>query len=106
MNDPKKLFVISAISRKDIAESLNNALESLGVSAGCESLDEPLTDEQLDRAYFAPDDPRLTDKVCQKIAALLYDADSQLGVLDEITSDTFNEFVANMPKKMFKRPAK
>jgi len=60
MNDPKKVFVINAITREDIAELLNNALEAVGVEA-------------TDVPGFAPADARLTDEVCQSIADRLSD---------------------------------
>lgn len=56
MGNPKKLFVVSAISRADIAKRLN---ESLG------------------RRVFKRDDKRLTDKICTKYAALLGDCNGE-----------------------------
>ncbi len=99
MNDPKKLFVIAALSRKDIANNLNVALDTLHTDI----IDEGGKPFDLKKAYFKPNDPRLTDKVCQKIVDKLYDAEAQLGVLDEVGMDTFFDFVGNMPKKMFKK---
>lgn len=67
--DPKKLFVITAISRASIAESLNNAVEEAW-------------EDGVDVEAFADDDPRLTDKVCQDFADDLYDGVSDT-VMDE-----------------------
>jgi hypothetical protein len=82
--DPKALFVIQTIARADIAENLNKSLESL-----------ELTDEELDKLYFAKDDPRLTDKVCRQIANELYEACQDTDEVDEIV---FTQYVTNFVK--------
>ncbi len=66
--DPEQLFVIQSTSRASIAESLNLALE-----------DEEGVDHVM---HFQPDDPRLTDKVCQEFADTLYDAASDTAMDD------------------------
>lgn len=91
MNDPKKLFVISAITREDIAELLNNALEAVGA-------DDRVT-------LFADDDARLTDENCQAIADRLSDcqtdeqSEADESSMMELASDwNDNEWLFEQPK--------
>lgn len=58
MNDPKELFVISAITREDIATELNESL-----SEDREDWSEVETGETI-----LPTDPRLTREFCQEYA--------------------------------------
>lgn len=67
--DPKKLFTVMTVDRETIAESLNSAIEVTGSEV----------------PEFAPDDPRLTDEVCQNFADSLYDA------YCEVADDEMNE---------------
>ena len=60
--DPKQLFVISAITRKGVAEMLNDSIEASGA-------------KDVDR--FTRHDPRLTDDLCREVADLIYDAECQ-----------------------------
>ncbi len=74
--DPKKLFVVSTVSRETIAESLNDALDHIG----------------SDVARYSPDDLRLTDQTCQDIADALYSVsadstDEEYGYFVELVSD-------------------
>lgn len=72
-HDPKQLFTISTVSRKDIADLLNENI-----------------DKKTD--MFTENDPRLTDKVCREIAGLIYDAECQVDELDEaaqVAAQTF-----------------
>lgn len=48
MADPQKRFVISSLSREQIAEQANELIDSLGIND-----------------HVQPDDDRLTDDVCQ-----------------------------------------
>jgi hypothetical protein len=50
--DPEQTFVIMEVSRKKIAETLNSIADIEGWNA----------------PKFTPDDPRLTNEVCQEIA--------------------------------------
>ena len=77
MNDPKKLFVISAITREQIAELLNEALDCCG----------PEGDDGIDR--FTSDDPRLTNENCQAIADRL-----KVGLV-HVNDQTVNDDVSN-----------
>lgn len=69
--DPSKRFVIQTVSREDIADMLNEAIEASGTSSVAE---------------FADDDARLTDEVCQDIANSLYDASE---VDDAVEQDVY-----------------
>ncbi len=89
MNDPKKLFVISAITREQIVEDLNAALDYVG---------------QPDVKRFTADDPRLDDENCQAIADRLHDSsdtseedEASLIELAEYAED--NDWLFNAPKK-------
>jgi hypothetical protein len=90
-HDPKQLFVITTISRKDIAEMLNNSIDAAGAT-------------DVDR--FKRDDPRLTDKVCREVANLIYDADSAhddgMAEANMAAADTF---LGSLPAHLRKRPA-
>ncbi len=85
-HDPKELFTISTISRKGIAELLNNAIDAAGA---------------IDVDRFRTNDPRLTDKVCREIADLLYDAASQEDEVDQLVAD---QFICELSDDMRKRP--
>lgn len=89
-HDPKQLFTISTISRKDIAEMLNTSIDAAGAT---------------DVDTFKKDDPRLTDEVCREIADLIYDAD---GAHDEGMSEAVmaaaDTFLGGMKAAMRKRP--
>lgn len=52
--NPDQLFVIAAVSRKDIAENLNHAMEGI--------------EDRVIPGMIAPDDARLTDEFCQGLA--------------------------------------
>lgn len=88
--NPKQLFTISAISRRDIAEMLNSSIDAAGAT---------------DVDSFKKDDPRLTDEVCKEIANLIYDAD---GAHDEGMSEAVmaaaDTFLGGMKAVMRKRP--
>jgi hypothetical protein len=51
---------------------------------------------------FVKDDPRLTDKVCQEVADLIYDADSQDD--DRTSVVAADTFLGSMPARLCKRP--
>ncbi len=92
MNDPKKLFVISAITREQIADLLNEALDCCG----------PEGDDGIDR--FTSDDPRLTDENCQAIADRLNDAsdtseDDERSLIELAEEAADNEWLFELPKK-------
>ncbi len=74
MHDPEELFTISTISRKDIAEALNDAAE-------CES---EQTGEMVTK--IADNDPRLTREFCQEWANGLYEIDGEYPEEDEANS--------------------
>lgn len=89
--DPKQIFTISTISRKDIAEMLNNAIDAAGAS-------------DVDR--FSKGDPRLTDGVCREIADLIYDADSSHSEgMSEAVMAAADTFLGGMKAAMRKKPA-
>lgn len=78
MADPKKLFVVSAVSREGIAEALNEYLDD----------NEALTD---DRLQF--DDDRLTDEICEAYATGLGEIDLQdstEAMVEEAECDLFD----------------
>lgn len=88
--NPKQLFVISTISRADIAEMLNNAIDAAGAT---------------DVDAFRKADPRLTDEVCKEIANLIYDADSAHDEgMSEATMAAADTFLGGMKAAMRKRP--
>lgn len=88
--DPKQLFVISQISRADIAKMLNDSIDAAGAS-------------DVDR--FKRDDPRLTDEVCKEIADLVYDADCQNDEgMAEATMAAADSFLGSMPAELRSRP--
>ncbi len=64
--DPNKVFTIMVTTRQAIAEELNAHIDAFGKEV------EP----------FTPDDPRLTDELCQNIADNLYEG---YGDVDENT---------------------
>lgn len=69
MADPNQVFIISAISRKQIAEDLNEFLDEQEVAG--------------DR--LTPDDDRLTPELCREYADSLYYVDrmNEQEVVDE-----------------------
>lgn len=79
--DKNQLFVVQTVSRQFIADALNNALE-----------DEDGVDE-VD--HFSPDDPRLTDKICQEFADTLYEeaSDNLLEEQEHVERDVARTFV-------------
>lgn len=79
--DANKLFTINTISRAGIAELLNAALE-----------DEDDVDHVM---HFSDDDPRLTDKVCQEFANMLYDnvTETVINETEECDHNSAREFV-------------
>lgn len=88
--NPKQLFIVSQISRADIAKTLNDSIDAAGAT-------------DVDR--FKRDDPRLTDKECEYFAALIYDAD---GAHDEGMAEAnlaaADTFIGELPADMRKRP--
>lgn len=90
MNDPKKLFVISAITREQIAELLNDALDyAQGVT------------DTVER--FTTDDVRLTDENCQAIADRLNDSsdtseDDERSLIELAEEATDNDWLFAQPK--------
>lgn len=50
--DPEQVFIIQTVTREAVADTLNGVIQSEG----------------WDVPEFTPDDPRLTDDVCQAIA--------------------------------------
>lgn len=89
-HDPKELFVVSALTRAGIAELLNNAASEM------------IDPDDVDP--FTKDDPRLTKKVCQGIADLLYDA--QLDEQNEVDEHVMNDYVETMPRRMYRATRK
>ncbi len=76
MHDPEQLFVVEAISRGGIAESLNDYLEDSGAK----------TTDRL-----APSDARLTDAVCREFATKSGDI-----LVWDMTEQEFDEIVAQL----------
>jgi hypothetical protein len=92
--DPKQLFIISAISRKDIAEMLNDSAFRSG---------------RVDVDRFTRHDTRLTDAVCREVADLIYDAECQaddrtLDRLSEANLAAADTFLGGLKADMRKRP--
>jgi hypothetical protein len=91
-----KLFVISAITRDDIANLLNDALD-------CADSDVP---------QFEENDPRLTDENCQAIADRLNDAtdtseDDERSMIELAQEAADNDWLFEVPKpKKSKKSAK
>lgn len=88
--DPKKLFVISAISRAQIAELLNDAYDCCGV-----------IDPSM---LFDENDPRLTDENCQAIADRLHDSsdtseDDERSIIELVEEAEDNDWLFKNPKK-------
>lgn len=80
MHDPKQLFVLVQYSRQAIANELNEAIEN----------------EEKEIEPFAPDDPRLTNKVCQDYVDAVYDAwmniDEMSDVEHQVTIEALEQF--------------
>lgn len=99
MANTKKLFIISAVSREQIAELLNDALDCCG----------PEGDDGIDR--FTANDPRLTDENCQAIADRLHDAtdtseDDERSMIELVEEADDNDWLFKMPKSMGKKAKK
>jgi len=93
MNDPKQLFVISTISRRDIANALNDAIDNAA----------------SDVPKFKPNDPRLTDEACRAFAAQVHEEDmTVLNVEDSNEWAARTILITYEPewKKPIRKPAK
>lgn len=60
-HDPEQRFVVTSLSRSNIADMLNNVIDELE------------GDEDVPKRFTA-DDARLTDKLCQEFADDVFDA--------------------------------
>ncbi len=88
MSNPKKLFVISAITREQIAELLNDAMDYVGSGT----------------PKFTKDDPRLTDGNCQAIADRLCEAtdtseDDDRSIIELAEEEADNAWLFKVPTK-------
>lgn len=72
MADPKKLFVVNAITREEIANDLNNYLDCNGA----------ITSDRLQ-----PDDDRLTDAICEAYSKDLGNIETEVGFATEAMVD-------------------
>jgi hypothetical protein len=78
--NPKQSFSLVSYSREAIASELNLAIEVT----------------ESDVSPFAPNDPRLTDQVCQGYVEAVYDAwtniDELMDVEHQVTIDALEQF--------------
>jgi hypothetical protein len=75
--DPEQTFVVWTVTRKDIAESLNEAIERTGVKM----------------KEFEPDDERLTDEECQVFAEAINDVFCEVDELVDKEAEYYDEYV-------------
>lgn len=78
-HDPNKLFVVSTVSRRSIARALNDAIDNAASPV----------------RKFKVADPRLTDKVCQDVAAILHEISLE-GQADDVEEVAFRSALDNL----------
>lgn len=87
MHDPEELFVISTISRKDIAGELNSIVEMEAAENG----EQPV--------LIAENDPRLTREFCQEYADRMHSIDEDFPDEDKASS-MHHELAEEMLEKL------